>query len=1161
MAKQNISEALKTFDRKYAATRLPAEVANNFSNEVAMYVQQIGKALAKDESEENIKNIINKFLERTFYPTPEYTVNTHNNIDSAIMRDDKLLVLIETKRPANKNEMITESNVNRKALWELVYYYLLSTRDSSGKKVKRIPNIEIRRLVITDSQSWAIFDANDIEKICDGYLENHFYRYSNCQLHYSNDLKKFYNDIETYLSKIDVNQSLKFVFFDFTKLTKTKTGCQQLFKILSHEYLLKEKSRQSIQQHELSSKFYKELLYLMGLEEVKQKSNSIICINKKNPNTFAWQLFNKYVNDKERSTEEAEEKTFELLIIWLNRILFIKLFEGQLVAFNGNSEKYRLLDKNKISSFTDLQQLFFDVLGKKDRESSSFFDKFSAIPYLNSSLFERQKIETDDFNINDLRNDSVTLMPKSVLGNKPATLPLLTYLIDFLNSYVFMSQNEEDNTDHEEIIDARVLGLIFEKINGYKDGAVYTPSAITEYMSKTAIESNLLKRINEQMQWHCEDFDDVRFNISSISTARKVNDIINATKICDPAVGSGHFLVSALNQMIAIKAELGVLFKYGKDQRLNEVDIFVEGDVLHVVDAQGHSFKYQKENLLSQEIQETLFNEKRTIIEECLFGVDVNAKAVYICQLRLWIELLKHAYYKHDVMQTLPNIDINIRVGNSLISQLDFTPGRKKGVAKSFKPTERKLLAEYKSAVKEYKATASKANKKAIKANISNLKNNISFVLAQDNFLDPRARKNFAIYEDAFEWAFEFPELIGDDGTFTGFDIIIENPPYGLINKRQNRNISIAVENAQAEYYKQAPEYAAAMGGVVNIFRLFICRTYQLLKPDGYASLIFPLAFTCDLSCSNIRKFLFNSASIDYIEAFPERDFEKKRVFDAAKISVCIVGFTKGSKAKSKQDFEYRINNDKFVNLKLAPSSINLAKIKSIDEEGLAIPLATQQEIDLLAKISEGSIRCKTISKCYTGEIDITFGKKYITYDETDSAMIRGAQVQKYRITNDISQGQIMYLKGEQYLCENKSAKSRHHQNRRIVLQGITGVNEKTRLKMTLIDGGTFCANSVNYLMPKDEDGNMEYLLAVLNSSLINWVFAKQSTNSNVNGYEVDNLPIKQGNQEQRSELIALVKSLLDGTGNLDATQKKIDSIVYSIYGLNEDDIAVIEQA
>lgn len=1158
MALHTVAEALKTFDKRYTALRLSENVLSNFIGVTEQFKSYFSNAIQNDESEENVKNLINKYLEATFYPSPIYSINTHNNIDSVISKREKFLVLIENKRLSNKAEMPQVNNINKKALWELVYYYLTLTRDTTSNRVKRIPDIEIRRLIITDSQSWYIFDANDIEKVCDGYLENHFYNYSNSRLNYNNNLKKFYSDIELHFKKIQITISLDYIYFDLNKQTGTKTGYQYLYKVLNREFLLKEIQRQAIQQHELNGRFYNELLYIMGLEETKQKSNSIITINKKNPNTFAYQLYNGYVQNKEKDVEEAEEKTFELLIIWLNRILFLKLFEGQLFAFNGEYDQFRLLSSDKITDFSDLQSLFFDVLGQKDRPKGAFFDKFTSIPYLNSSLFERQRIEREDYNINDIRNDPVQIMPKSVLRNKTGTTPLLSYLIDFLNSYRFATLDESDNKKYE-IIDASVLGLIFEKINGYKDGAVYTPSAITEYMSKNAIEKNILNRINSRFSWNCITLDEVRFNITSIETAEIINGIINSTRICDPAVGSGHFLVSALNQIIGIKAELGVLFKYEKRQRLDEVDIYVEDDVLHILNAQGHVFRYNKDSKVSQEVQQTLFNEKRVIIENCLFGVDINSKAVHICQLRLWIELLKNAYYINDVMQTLPNIDINIRVGNSLISRIDFASGKKPSISKKADNTIKTSIRQYRQMIKEYVSAASKTDKRIIEANIDYIKNSLYYELAQTSLFDSTATTNASLYENSFEWAFEFPEIVDEEGVFIGFDIIIENPPYGLINKRQNKKKSIEAESAQVEYYKKSPLYDAAKGGPINIFRLFICRTYQLLKKDGYASMIFPLAFTCDQTSSKIRHFLFHSASIEYIEAFPERDNAKKRVFESAKMSVCIIGFSRGSKTRINDEIKYRINFNNYVDESITPSIISLSAIKNIDSENLTIPLASQQEIELMAKLMNGSNLCKSYSKCYTGEIDISLDKKYITYDSSYAAMIRGAQVQRYHITNDTSQGQIMYLYDESYLSNNTGPKSQHHLKRRIVLQGITGVNEKIRLKMTIIDAGCFCANSVNYLLFPDQDGNLEYFLGVLNSPVVNWFFSKLSTNSNVNGYEVDNLPIKLGTNQQKEEVVSIVKQLLsNSSSNSEELENQLNEVIYQIYSLNENDVSII---
>jgi adenine-specific DNA-methyltransferase len=128
------------------------------------------------------------------------------------------------------------------------------------------------------------------------------------------------------------------------------------------------------------------------------------------------------------------------------------------------------------------------------------------------------------------------------------------------------------------------------------------------------------------------------------NTAPEANALINSLRVCDPAVGSGHFLVSALNELIAIKSDLGILCdSAGKLLPLNAV---VGNDELILTDpSTDQPVEYRPGNTASQRIQETLFNEKQTLIENCLFGVDINPKSVMICRLRLWIELLKHAYF------------------------------------------------------------------------------------------------------------------------------------------------------------------------------------------------------------------------------------------------------------------------------------------------------------------------------------------------------------------------------------------------------------------------------------------------------------------------------------------------------------------------------------
>ena len=191
-------------------------------------------------------------------------------------------------------------------------------------------------------------------------------------------------------------------------------------------------------------------------------------------------------------------------------------------------------------------------------------------------------------------------------------------------------------------------------------------------MSRESLRRAVVQKFNDSYPgWDCTDLTEVYNNISRNKVSiKQANEIVNSLKICDPAVGSGHFLVSTLNELIAIKHELQILAD--KNWKLiGGYSLSIERDEL-ILMRDLDFFSYNYTNTESQRVQETLFHEKQTLIENCLFGVDINPKSVMICRLRLWVELLKNAYYTANTprqLQTLPNIDINIKCGNSLISR------------------------------------------------------------------------------------------------------------------------------------------------------------------------------------------------------------------------------------------------------------------------------------------------------------------------------------------------------------------------------------------------------------------------------------------------------------------------------------------------------------
>ena len=421
------------------------------------------------------------------------------------------------------------------------------------------------------------------------------------------------------------------------------------------------------------------------------------------------------------------------------------------------------------------------------------------------------------------------------------------------------------------------------------------------------------------------------------------------------------------------------------------------------------------------------------------------------------------------------------------------------------------------------------------------------------------------------EWAIEFPEVLDEKGTFLGFDIVIGNPPYGIMNKKQNKKEAIIVPSSIFDYYKNSLEYKPAVSGAMNIFKLFIVKSFSLLKKDGIFSEIFPLAFIADSNAKNLREYILSNNNILNIEAFPERDNEKKRVFEHAKISVCILN-AKKNKIKGSSNFFIRVNKDKCIDDNTDKVFLNYKILKLLDAKYLTIPLITEPDLNLLIKIFKNSVKLETFAHCYTGEIDLSINKDLLTRNSLDSEMIKGAIIDKYIKRNTMSQGEILYLNSEKYLVNNTSEKATHHKKERIVMQGITGVNEKNRLKMTYLPPNIFCANSVNYIIFNNNSINPKYVLALLNSKLLNYIFIKFSTNSNVNGYEVDALPLKFSDNYLQEKLVEITNNILNLTsteGYFENQEKQklvekyrtsIDEYIYKdIYNLTSEEINLVE--
>ncbi len=642
------------------------------------------------ENENHHNDAFNDLLKGVF----KYKVKPTKRIDSAILNDkDKVEVIIEFKALKNPNEFIKKGDLNVKALHESLFYYLIE-RKNGNNNLKHLILATIKELYIIDANEFEVFNK-------DKEIENAF---ENCHDRKGNNTRTeaFYDVCQKRLNELD--RSLK-----YHHIPLKKENLALIYQALSPNFLLKIPKYSDA--NTLNKDFYEELLYILGLEEQNDKGKTLIKPSR-TQNSLSDALKKKYEN-------LDDEEVMALLIAWNNRILFLRLLESLLTSFKHFEDKDRFLTIENFNDFNALNTLFFEVLAKKNNERLKEIkeDKIlEKIPYLNSSLFDKTPLELKGHEIKLLDNKKLEIYKNSVLKKHEdyqkdlEPLPLLEYFFKFLRLYKFTTipKDIKDNTDTSEsrLINPSVLGLVFEKLNGYKEGSFYTPSFITSYMCSESIMPILLDKFNQTYKIECDNLKELKNYLKSYKEDKRKEylQLLLTLRICDPAVGSGHFLVSALNEMVWVAYELGLIAS------LHRYDLKLENDEIIIHTPENKIFNYtipHRENDPHHHIQKELFNLKKDIIENCLFGVDINPNSCEITKLRLWIELLKYSYYifekgkNTNALETLPNIDINIKCGNSLISRFAL---KDKALLKTKKNQNLKYsIAEYKELVKIYK--------------------------------------------------------------------------------------------------------------------------------------------------------------------------------------------------------------------------------------------------------------------------------------------------------------------------------------------------------------------------------------------------------------------------------------------------------------------------
>ena len=1210
-------------------------------NEFKANFKRLFTLINDNESEEYNKNLISDFLKDTYYKQT-YFMNTKERKDLVIHNgaqpNDTVGVIIEAKKFSNKSEMVSKENLNTKALQELVWYFL-------GERITQ-KNIEIKHLIITNVYEWFIFDAQVFEKLFaqNKTLVKHYTDFVNGTA-LGNKTEHFYKEIaQPFIEKL--KEELHYTYFnlkDFQSIVENDNSQDDnklipLYKILSPQHLLKLPFVND--SNTLDKGFYAELLHIIGLAETKNGGQLLIERLKEGERNEGTMLeetisklhsLNKIKLLRNASTygETYEERLFsvalELNITWINRVLFLKLLEAQLIAYHKGEQDYAFLNFKKIPEYDILERLFFEVLAKNYSErSKDIATTYAKIPYLNSSLFEPTELEHNTLLISNLPDDKTipilsTTVLKDAQGKKRiGALSSLEYLLDFLDAYDFSSEGSvEIQEENKTLINASVLGLIFEKINGYKDGSFFTPGIITMYMCRESLRKATVQKFNDIKGWQLGSFDELKDRIDPFNREEReeANAIINQIRICDPAVGSGHYLVSALNEFIAMKSDLKIL----QDEHKNRIhhQIKIENDELLVYEADNNErfFSYNPKNAESQVVQKTLFNEKKIIIENCLFGVDINPNSVKICRLRLWIELLKNAYYKNATeLETLPNIDINIKSGNSLLSRFNLDTDLKTALKKT-----KISIVEYKNAFHKYQNAENKEqkwdlehfidkikhnfrteinkNSKEVKE-LQNLKSEYYLKYEQAQLFDDtltieqekhkkqleaaiekveaeiEAINSNKIYENAFEWRFEFPQVLDDEGNYIGFDVIVGNPPY--IQLQKMGEMTTVLEKMSFQTFARTGD----------IYCLFYEKAYQLLKQGGICNFITSNKWMRAGYGEATRKFF-----IEYTNPLILIDFAGIKVFDTATVDVNILLYAKEKSTFNTQACIVKDKELKELSLYVRQHA-QTTQFKNADSWVILSDIEQRIKAKIEAigtPLKDWDIQINYGIKTGFNDAFIINGEKkaeLIAQDPKSAEIIRpilrGRDIKRYgyefadlyliNTHNGVKEKGIKRIDIDDYPAIKAHLDSFYQQLEKRQDKGDTPYNlrncayiedfSKQKIIWKIIgnelafciENGNFMINNACYLLTGN---HLEYIVAFLNSKPIKWFSLQTNMNKTgvgdmqVGAQNISLFPIPIPKAQYEQEIINLLKI---------SDYQKVEKLINEIYQLSEEEIIFIEK-
>jgi hypothetical protein len=611
----------------------------------------------------------------------------------------------------------------------------------------------------------------------------------------------------------------------------------------------------------------------------------------------------------------------------------------------------------------------------------------------------------------------------------------------------------------------------------------------------------------------------------------------------DPAMGSGHFLVEAVDFIT------DRLLTFLNQFPVNPVGFMLDRTRRNILEALGEQGvavdpdKLTEVNLL-----------KRHVLKRCIYGVDLNPMAVELAKVSLWLDAF-------TIGAPLSFLDHHLRYGNSLVGAT-FHDLEAATRGQLFSIDYEPLLRAVRHVIQVNQmadATATEAKRSAseygrAREEHSGYKIVLDFLVAKyfgepqaaglltqgadldlssrdhflESFADDGERELVAEVEALarkpgmrfFHWEIEFPEVFfryadADGRRFkhkneirsgsAGFDAVVGNPPYDVLAEKE---IGVDLEELLG-YFRAEPLYAHGLGGKLNLYKLFICRNVPLARKGGGIGNIVPMSLLGDEQAAGVRRMLLTDTSLSRIEAFPQKDDPKNRVFEDAKLSTCVF-------------VTRRANDDSPMKIRVHPGKEILADSPSLsmrrgepalyDASNEPIFACSQADWDLATKIMASGRMGRLGEYCtaHQGEVNETADTAAgnLSRNRKDGPQVlRGSNVCLYALRPP-SQGEAIFLRRERFLYDKRpGSKAWDHRHRRVGFQRKSPQNNFRRLVACLVSRGDFCCDSISYVTDLECRVPLECLIALLNSKLLDWFFRLGSTNAQINDYQLISLP------------------------------------------------------